>query len=153
MTFKEGDKIRMLGNCSGNEKGNICTLHFGSRNGSYKDYLFAWEDSSNGCGCTCQSLWELVPAEKTWDTLEVGDVIVDFDGDVARVLAVIEDVFLRSNGGDFDITGFWMTKTEAKLNNITIKQPSPPPQPQILELTLDEIAKKFEVEQVKIKKE
>lgn len=57
--FKEGDKVKILRNCSGAEKGKTYVLQYGSENGCEEDFLFA------GGLCSCHQNWKLVP--NYWD--------------------------------------------------------------------------------------
>ncbi|MDI9960697.1 MULTISPECIES: hypothetical protein [unclassified Rhodococcus (in: high G+C Gram-positive bacteria)] len=86
---------------------------------------------------------QLVLAEKGLDNLEVGDIIVDTDGDEAKVLAVLGDVFLRSGWSDFDGTADWLTVSEAKSAGWTVKQDTPTEE--ITELSIAELEKKLDL--------
>ena len=63
MTFKAGDKIRQLKDCSGAIKGKIYTLKWGNMGGRHLDSLFSWKgkqpDEEGEWGCNCQEKWEL----------------------------------------------------------------------------------------------
>jgi hypothetical protein len=85
--------------------------------------------------------------EKTIDDVEYGDILVDPGGDERKVLARINDVVLLSGYNDFDIYGDCYIINTIK-NLYTLKQPTP--EPKILEVTLEEIAKKFGVDDIKI---
>jgi len=50
----------------------------------------------------------------SWDNLQVGDIIVDADGEEIKVLVILGDVFLASHRNEFDESGCWYTKKEAK---------------------------------------
>lgn len=80
---------------------------------------------------------DLTPAPKTWDTLEVGDIIVDTDGTEEKVLAVMGDVFLRSCSDDFDETQSWYTKKEVQKNGYKIKGG----EEEVSEMTVEQISK------------
>lgn len=58
----------------------------------------------------------LEETEPSIDNLMPGDVLVDRAGDEARVLAVVGDVFLKSIWGDYEKSGSWYTKCEARKN-------------------------------------
>ncbi|BBE45460.1 hypothetical protein F6X56_14665 [Rhodococcus erythropolis] len=63
---------------------------------------------------------------KSLDNLEVGDIIVHPDGDEAKALAVLGDVFLTSGWGDFDSAAeTWYTVAESKTWHWTVKQDTP----------------------------
>jgi hypothetical protein len=85
--------------------------------------------------------------KKTIDDVEYGDILVDPDGDERRVLARINDVVLLSGYNDFDIYGDCYIINTIK-NLYTLKQPTP--EPKVLEVTLEEVAKKFGVNEIKI---
>ena len=84
---------------------------------------------------------ELVLAEKGLDNLEVGDIIVHPDGDEAKVLAVLGDVFLKSDWDNFDSAETWYTVAEAKTWHWTVKQDTPTEE--ITELSIAELEKKL----------
>jgi hypothetical protein len=54
-------------------------------------------------------------------TPKVGDIIVDTDGDEAKVLAVLGEVFLSSRWRDFEIAGYWLTFKEVERYGWKIK--------------------------------
>ncbi len=56
--FNAGDKVRTKSYCTGCKPGEVCILHYGHRDGSFKDTLVAWGDE--GDGCSCESNWELI---------------------------------------------------------------------------------------------
>lgn len=82
-------------------------------------------------------------ATQSLDNLEVGDIIVDTDGDEAKVLAVLGDVFLKSGWNDFDETGQWLTVSEAKSAGLTVKQDTPTEE--ITELSIAELEKRLDL--------
>jgi len=53
--------------------------------------------------------------------IKVGDIIVDRDGDEAKVLEVLPNSFLRSIFGHFEETGDWFTHEEAEACGYKIK--------------------------------
>ena len=63
--------------------------------------------------------------EKTWDTLAVGDILMDDDSAERKVLAILGDVFLLSACDDFEVAGSWYTKSEAQKFGLKIKSSSP----------------------------
>lgn len=93
---------------------------------------------------------QLKPAPKTFRTIEVGDIIVNKDGDEAKVLEVGENGFLRSLFGYFEEVGSYFLFQEAERKDWTIKGAEEPK-----EVSMDEIAKAMNipVEKLKIKKE
>ena len=74
----------------------------------------------DGFTCVYYEL-KLTPAPKTFATLEVGDVIVNDNGNEAKVLEVGETSFLMSDWCDFKETGVWLTFTQSKKYNWKIK--------------------------------
>lgn len=55
------------------------------------------------------------------DSLRAGDVLIDEDGDEATVLAVLGDVFLRSEWNEPEEACVWYTVAEAKRAGFTLK--------------------------------
>lgn len=95
-------------------------------------------------------------AEKTLDdfsTLEIGDVLVDRDGDERTILDVREKIVGLSTLGDGERFGVFCTKAE--LDNLGYKLKEEPKEDEAVELTMDEIAKRFgiDVEKLKVKKQ
>jgi len=88
--FKEGQKVKILENCTRCVKGEIVTLHYGDKDGDSGELLFAWGEGENA-NCSCEDNWEPVNEEKTLENLEVGD-LVEGDGYLRRVLAIIPNV-------------------------------------------------------------
>jgi hypothetical protein len=85
--------------------------------------------------------------ERTIDDVKYGDILVDVDGDTRKVLGRINDVVLLSGYNDFDIYGDCYIINTIK-NLYTLKQPTK--EPEVLEVTLEEVAKKFGVKNIKI---
>lgn len=150
--FKEGQKVKILKNCIDCVEGEIATLHYGSKGGDNKEYLFAWGKGENA-NCSCEKNWELVKEEKTLENLEVGD-LVERDGDLRRVLAVIPNVeknyvltFGWKKGEDEETeTSFCCSVKELKRWGFKPYTP-----PQITELTLKQIADKFGLKEGEIR--
>ena len=70
--------------------------------------------------------FRLAYAEKNWDTLEAGDIIVNkYTGSKSKILAVLGDVFLMSCWDDFEYAVGWRTKTEAQKDGYTIENTTP----------------------------
>ena len=83
-------------------------------------------------------------ATQSLDNLEVGDIIVHPDGDEAKVLAVLGDVFLTSGWGDFDSAAeTWYTVAESKTWHWTVKQDTPTEE--ITELSIAELEKRLDL--------
>jgi len=86
--------------------------------------------------------------KRTLDDVEYGDILVDSDGKEHKVLARINDIVFFSLSNDFNsCTGFDCIE-EIKKDGYTLKQPST--EPKVLEVTLEEVAKKFGVKDIKI---
>ena len=94
MKFKEGNKVRIKRYCSDCEEGYTYKLHYGRANGTGKENLFA-RNNKNESGCSCEHNWELV--EKTWDNLEVGDMLIDHLNRKRRVLGVCGEIIFYSH--------------------------------------------------------
>lgn len=98
-----------------------------------------------------------IPALRTFETLDIGDEVVDAEGNEYRILMAQGEgeyrCYLLSRDSDKKVTGSSYTAYELQKNGYTIKQPSDQEQPR--ELTIDEIAEKFgmKAEDVRIKKE
>lgn len=89
---------------------------------------------------------------KTLDNLEVGDILIDENGNERTILATCEKVHFLSAYGNKGFAGRMYTALEIKEMNLTIKQEVPVEE--VTELTLEEIAEKFgkDVTKIKIKK-
>lgn len=84
----------------------------------------------------------------TWETLQVGDVIVDKDGSESTALAVLGEVFLKSMWNAPKVAHVWFHINEAQKNGWILKVPVT----EIEEVTMAQIIEKFGHE-VKIKKD
>jgi hypothetical protein len=58
MEFKVGQKVKIKKDCTCCKKGEICTLHLGTKEGSDKSTLFAWGKGLRA-NCSCKNNWEL----------------------------------------------------------------------------------------------
>ncbi len=89
---------------------------------------------------------------KTLYNLEIGDIVIDDDGDEQKILAVLatgeNPVYLLSDYNDFDEADDMQTAKELERKDYTFPGEQ-------TELTMDQIADKFgvSVEQLKIKKD
>lgn len=123
--FKPGDKVRVVASTfsgAAEEKnliGKVCTVYRAWSPRLDRYYIY---HKNNKLFNFNESDLELV--EKTWDTLEAGDVIEDLHGSTSRVLAVCGEVFLRSMRSDHDSVGGWYTIAEAKKDGWKIQQPT-----------------------------
>lgn len=133
--FKAGDKVKVVASTfseSAEEKnliGKVCTVY---RAWSPRlDKYYIYHKDKHKLSNFNES--DLEPVEKTWDTLEVGDVIEDLNGSASRVLAVCGEAFLRSYRSDHDSAGGWYTIAEAKKDGWKIQQPTPS-EPETIEI-------------------
>jgi len=92
----------------------------------------------------------LEPLTRTLEDLREGDVLVDGDDEERRVLGVCGKVYLLSVSNHPDIYGCGYTVYEMEELGYTLKQPKE----EIVELSMDEIAKLagVPVERLKVKK-
>ena len=88
-------------------------------------------------------LW--VPdTEKTWDTLQCGDEVMDEDGEKRTVQGILGEIvflsysYLEKNGDDELSVVAYQTKYQLKKNGYTIVQDKKP-----REVTMDEVREKF----------
>ena len=106
------------------------------------------DDSNDDTAWNWDKDWvELYRPTITWDNLKWKDVVVDKDGNERMVLDVRNDLLDLSYRDVFDTHGSTFHKKELQNLGFTIKQPTP----EKLELTLDQIAKKFGVDVTNIK--
>ena len=84
---------------------------------------------------------ELLTEEKTLDTVDVGDVVVDGDGRERTILDTSKNgtVLFLSSAASGDWSGVMATRQELKLFDYTVKQSTPAPEPK--EMTLEEVSK------------
>lgn len=146
--FKVGDKVKVIKIQDDEFKEGIY-VGLISNIKKYTDYSRYFLDSHPGVVMGEHQLEILKPTEKTWETLERGDIIIDSDRTEAMVLAVLPGVFLRSTWGNFDITAGWSTLQEGQKAGWTIKQPVV--ETEVEEVTMSDVCAKFGKE-VKIKK-
>ena len=81
---------------------------------------------------------EITLPENIWDTLEVGDIIVNANGDEAMVVDVFPNSFVRSLWGDFNQSSGIYSKKQAQTNGWTIKGAVTEP---VKEMTLEDVEK------------
>lgn len=116
--FKVGDRVITKADCyqrdNGTERPKGYVFTIAEIDGvSYRENVGVMD----GLGSS-----EIELCKKDWDTLEVGDIIVDTDGEEAKVLAVLGDVFLRSCWKDFRYASdCWSTKKYAEDEGWKIK--------------------------------
>ena len=85
----------------------------------------------------CES--DITLTEKTWDTLEVGDIIVDTDEMEALIIDAFPNSFVRSDWGNFETVNCIYSKKEAQTAGWTIKVIETEPVEK--EMTLEDIEK------------
>ena len=64
---------------------------------------------------------DITLAEKTWDTLEAGDILVDTDGEEALIIDVFPNSFVKSYWGSVGIVSGVYSKKQAQNEGWTIK--------------------------------
>lgn len=113
-------------------------------------YKYSWwiKNGSND-KLKLEGITNLCSAERTLRDMVVGDVIVDKEGYIVKVLAICGEAFLRSFWDDFNRASCsWYTFTEAENAGWKLKE-----EPQkVREITMKEVCEKFG-EEVKIKEE
>jgi len=90
-----------------------------------------------------KDMWE--HAEKTWDTLEVGDVIVDKDGDERKILGVCGEAVFVSQFGDFDNFHTGIGKKELQKIGYKIKDATEETPEYTMEEACDKMGHKFKI--------
>jgi len=86
--------------------------------------------------------YQITFPEKTWDTLSVGDILIDDSLGERKVLAVLGDVCLLSFLNDFEKAYAWFKKKEAQNLGVKIVQESE---------TIEILGKKYEKKKVEEK--
>ena len=81
---------------------------------------------------------EITPAEKSWDTLEAGDILVDTDGEEALIIDVFPNSFVKSYWGSVGIVSGVYSKKQAQNEGWTIKGAVIEP---VKEMTLEDVEK------------
>lgn len=120
----------------------ICNDKFGLRDSCSNElgYEVAWSvknDSYHESGI----IEYLKPLEKTWDNLEVGDILVKKNNNSIehKVLGLCREIIFPSNPNDFDIPSpYWYTKKFLQ-KKYTIKQP--PKEEEVQEMTVEEVSR------------
>lgn len=158
----EHGEVPVVGKISINESGRVFVCHDDERaDGREADdklgYKYSWYVYTSGRE-SCGSHKDLETCEKTLDDLEVGDVLVDEDGEFRKVLGVCEQVVFTTACAEEveDLIRYHLVYTwsvaEMKQRGFTIYQPEETEG--IIELTPEDIAKLkgVDVSKIKIKK-
>lgn len=141
--FKPGDRVKVIGSGTLN-----CILigeeHIIKTQNTDGSYVFEADDHSD---CHIGDEHLVLVGQ---DVYEVGQVLVDDDGDKRTVLAVVGDMVALSDWGDSELFGEWFSVTSVN-KEYTVASSDP----EVTELTLDEVAEKFGIEpsKLRIKKE
>ena len=126
--IKVGDRVRL--DKSGNPSNNIRWL---SEEGFAADSLFfRWDDEGTA---------ELLTEEKTLDTVDVGDVVVDACGDEFTIVDTSKNgiVLFLSRASEPPFFPHAPARDALKNFGYTVKQSTPAPAPK--EMTLEEVSK------------
>ena len=149
--FKAGDMVKVLESTSGTFEerklvGKVCKIHAYDPEYDYSYPYKVWNEDESEWFQFKESQLEL--ATKSWDTLQVGDVLVE-GGEEQTVLAVIGGVVALSEVSEQEMLDSWRSKKSLQESGYTIKAA----EEDITELTLEQIAKKFKlpVEKLRIK--
>lgn len=119
--YKIGDKVRIV-----KSNGMLSGIYVGRETEitgiiDRKDVKYPYSLGSIPINWCDEELELIKPMEKTFENLEAGDVVVDTDGEEAKVIDVLPNSFLRSCWGTFDQTWGWHTKKQAQRYGWKIK--------------------------------
>lgn len=152
MKYKIGDKLKVKKGCEGKcgqyndftDPTHIQITEILPSRDSYNYTIYKGNEELSTCS-VCFKDEHLEPLEKTWDTLEEGDILLDEDGDECEVLGICGRAILLER------SGYFWTKEELIRDGYTIKNATP--EPEQTEVTLQDIAdwKGIPVEQLRIK--
>ena len=133
--IKVGDRVKLLDMLT--DAARLCE-RLVSR---VEDKGFHTDDNSYFHRWTRDGVVELLTEEKTLDTVDVGDVVVDGDGRERTILDTSKNgtVLFLSSAASGDWSGVMTTRQELKLFDYTVKQSTPLPEPK--EMTLEEVSK------------
>jgi hypothetical protein len=158
MKYKIGNKLKVKKGCEGE-----CVTYRISKNAThikitdvddncnYSYGIFNGKKKLDTC-YDCLKDEHLEPLEKTWDTLEEGDVVVSKTGGQREVLAIKGRVIILSIHNDFNSCSYHsFTKEDLIANGYTIKNSTP--ESDTVEVSMQEIAKErnIPVEKLRIK--
>lgn len=148
--FKIGQKVKVVASTYGDTSAKCSMV-----DGIYKVCEYDANDNSYRVGNDNQLHWfnasDLRPVEKTWETLEQGDVLVNGNRDFDLVVQGLVGEVIIAVSKDDNMARVGST-TELKDNGWKIKDAT---EPETVELTLSDIAKKFDipVEKLRVKDE
>ena len=139
MKYKIGQKVKVIASTFGRQYsdktnliGNICIVsNYDSLDNTYGLYTHFGECYFNES--------DLAPATKDWDTLEVGDILVDTDGDTKKVLGICGLLIFTSDFNNYNRPNGYHTKEGLIARCYTIKQD----EPEVTEMTMEEVCKKL----------
>ncbi len=128
--FKVGDKVRVRNNITG--CGDTCRggVYVNEKMAKIAGAIFTIEGVAKYWYDVAENDWGwndemLEPAEKTLETLEVGDLVEDPEGNARKVLAVLGDCYMISCYPNHRMVSGWATVHQIKLANWKIIQPEP----------------------------
>lgn len=101
-------------------------------------YEYSWRLNKDFTG---GDVSDLKLAEKTWDNLEVGDVLVDKYENEAMILGICGKVYFISSDYNFEIPNVYPRTIKQLQEVYTIKQETP--EPEIEEMTLSQVCEKL----------
>ena len=162
MNYKTGDKVTVKEGC----KGACVTLE--NRDFDYLEIINVDDYDDDGytydaylgdvkvswCyNCYKDEHLEPYDSTVTWDNLKWKDIVVGTEGDERMVLGVLNDLVFLSMPDDFCRACAYFHKVALQNSGYTIKQIVERKVAETVELTLDEVAKKFgvDVKNLKIK--
>ena len=126
MMFKVGDKVKYI---KSNGYFPVNSIH-----------TIAGIDGTGSPYCLDDNHWvkesSITLVEKTWDTLEVGDIVVEKGGAKAMIIDVFPNSFVRSFWRNFNESGGVYSKKQAQDEEWTIKGIET-----VKEMTLEDIEK------------
>ena len=128
--FKIGDKVKYISSDGELVLNSIHTITLIDELDDVAPYLLDnnyWVEDS-----------DITLAEKTWDTLEAGDILVDTDGDEAIIIDAFPNSFLKSFWGNFNRISNIYSKKQAQTKGWTIKGAVADP---VKEMTLEDVEK------------
>lgn len=144
MKFKIGQKVKVINtthqpNDSTRKMiGKICEI---KKLYPYYEYIGVYTPDKSDYWLFNESDLEAAPEEKTWDTLQVNDVLIYNDCDERTVLGVCGRVIFYSSFLDKDTTHSFDTKETLIKWGWKIKQDTPTEE--VVEMTVEEAIKKL----------